>query len=141
MSSGYDFSQKSRRQRKEGYEFSALRDSVTVMTHAHCSVIGNLVLGVESKGPYSNAIHNNHELNNMSYLKGLLTCNAARAISGLPMTSQNYDKAIEMLKERFGRKQVLINVHMESLSKISAPQLMCSNCEKLKIAGRATFVP
>ena len=90
---------------------------------------------------YSNAIHNNHELNNMSYLKGLLTCNAARAISGLPMTSQNYDKAIEMLKERFGRKQVLINVHMESLSKISAPQLMCSNCEKLKIAGRATFVP
>lgn len=55
-SSGYDFSQKSRRQRKEGYEFSALRDSVTVMTHAHCSVIGNLVLvavlGVGSKGPY-----------------------------------------------------------------------------------------
>ena len=90
---------------------------------------------------YSNAIHNNHELNNMSYLKGLLTCNAARAISGLLMTSQNYDKAIETLKERFGRKQVLINVHMESLSKISAPQLMCSNCEKLKIAGRATFVP
>ena len=77
----------------------------------------------------------------MSYLKGLLTCNAARAISGLPMTSQKYEKAIEMLKERFGRKQFLINVHMESLSKISAPQLMCSNCEKLKIAGRATFVP
>ena len=77
----------------------------------------------------------------MSYLKGLLTYNAARAISGLPMTSQNYEKAIEMLKERFGRKQVLINVHMESLSKISAPQLMCSNCEKLKIARRAIFVP
>ena len=51
-SSGYDFSQKSRRQRKEGYEFSDLRDSVTVMTHAHCSVIRNLVLGVESKGLY-----------------------------------------------------------------------------------------
>ena len=55
-SSGYDFSQKSRRQRKEGYKFSALCDSVKVMTHAHCSVIGNLVLvvvlGVGSKGPY-----------------------------------------------------------------------------------------
>ncbi|XP_078370370.1 uncharacterized protein LOC144654152 [Oculina patagonica] len=73
---------------------------------------------------YSNAVHNNQELNNidkMNYLKGLITCNAARAISGLPMTSQNYEKAIEILKERFGRNQVLINAHMESLSKISAP--------------------
>ena len=73
---------------------------------------------------YSNAVHNNHELNNidkMNYLKGLITSNAARAISGLPMTSQNYEKAIEMPKERFGGKQVLINAHMESLSKISAP--------------------
>ena len=57
----------------------------------------------------------------MSYLKGLITCNAVRAISGLPITSQNYEKAIEMLKERFGRKQSLINAHMKSLSKISAP--------------------
>ena len=73
---------------------------------------------------YSNAVHNNHELNNidkMNYLKGLITSNAARTISGPPMTSQNYEKAIEMLKERLGRKQVLINAHMESLSKISAP--------------------
>ena len=73
---------------------------------------------------YSNAVHNNRELSNidkMNYLKGLITCNAARAISGLPMTSQNYEKAIEILKERFGRNQVLINAHMESLSKISAP--------------------
>ena len=73
---------------------------------------------------YSNAVHNNQELNNidkMSYLKGLITCNAARAISGLPMTSQNYKKAIEILKERFERNQVLINAYMESLSKISAP--------------------
>ena len=93
---------------------------------------------------YSNAVHNNQELKNidkMNYLKGLITCNAARAISGLPMTSQNYEKAIEILKERFGRNQVLINAHMESLSKISAPQLMCSNYENFTIAARATFVP
>jgi len=30
-------------------------------------------------------------------------------------------KAIEITKEGFGRKQVLINRHMESLSKTSAP--------------------
>ena len=72
----------------------------------------------------NNAVHNNHELNNidkMSYLKGLTTCNAVCTISGLPMMSQNYEKAIEMLKECFGRKQVLISMHMESLSKISVP--------------------
>ena len=93
---------------------------------------------------YSNAVHNNHELNNiekMNYLKGLITCNAVRAISGLPMTSQNYEKAIEMLKERFGRKQVLINAHMESLSKSAHPQLMCSRYENFTTTARATFVP
>lgn len=66
---------------------------------------------------YNNAVHNNNEPNNIdktNYLKGLITCNAARAVSGLPMTSQNYEKAIVILK-------VLINAHMESLSKVSAP--------------------
>ena len=57
----------------------------------------------------------------MKYLKGMITGDAARAISGLPMTSQNYEKAIQILKELFGRKQILINAHMEALSKISAP--------------------
>ena len=60
---------------------------------------------------YSHTEHNNHELNNsdqMNYLKGLITWN-----SGLPMTSQNYEKAIGMLKEPFRRKLVLNNVHME----------------------------
>ena len=57
----------------------------------------------------------------MNYLKRLITCNAARAVSGLQMASQIDEKAIEMLKKRFGRNQVLINAHMESLSKISAP--------------------
>ena len=93
---------------------------------------------------YSNAVHNNHELNNidkMNYLKGLITCNAACAISGLPMTSQNYEKAIEMLKECFGRQQVLINVHMESLSKISTPSADVQQLRKFTIAARATFVP
>lgn len=73
---------------------------------------------------FNNAVHNNldlHNIDKMNYLKGMITGDAARAISGLPITSQNYDKAIGMLQERFGKKQVLINAHMESLSKISAP--------------------
>ena len=53
----------------------------------------------------------------MNYLKGILTDDAARAIAGFPITSQNYGKSIQLLKERFERKQTLINAHMESLSK------------------------
>lgn len=75
---------------------------------------------------FNNAVHNNpdlHNINKMNYLKSMITGDAARAISGLPITSQNYDKAIGMLQERFGRKQVLINAHMESLSKLNTPSM------------------
>ena len=83
---------------------------------------------------YSNAVHNNHKLNNIDkikYLKESINCNAASAISGLSMTSQNYVKAIEMLKERLGRKQFLINPHMESLPKFSAPAADVRQLQKI----------
>ena len=44
----------------------------------------------------------------MSYLNGILKDEAACAIAGLPMTSDNYIKATVLLKERFGQKQVYI---------------------------------
>ena len=31
------------------------------------------------------------------------------AISGLQLTSANYDVALEVLKERFARKQIIVN--------------------------------
>ena len=37
----------------------------------------------------------------MNYLKGVITGEAARAISGLPVTSQNCEKAIQILKESY----------------------------------------
>ena len=45
---------------------------------------------------FSATIHANDELSNiqkMSYLNGILKDEAARAIAGLPMTSNNYIKA------------------------------------------------
>ena len=45
----------------------------------------------------------------------MITGDSACTILGLPIMSQNYNTAIRMLQERFGRKQVLINAHMESL--------------------------
>ena len=57
----------------------------------------------------------------MNYLNGMLKGEAARAVAGLPLTNDNYKKAIELLKERFGKTQVLINAYMDSLSKIHGP--------------------
>ena len=73
---------------------------------------------------FSAAIDKNLELSDiekMNYLNGMLKGEAARAISGLPLTGENYRKATELLKERFGKTQNLTNAYMESLSKIHAP--------------------
>ena len=75
---------------------------------------------------FNNAINLNRELSaieKMTYLMGLLEGEAARAISGLPLTSDNYARAIELLKERFGRTQIIINAHMDALAKIHPPNL------------------
>jgi len=72
---------------------------------------------------FRNAIHENNSLsdvNIMNYLKGMLANEAVRAIAGLPITSQNYGKAIELLKEHFGRKQTLINAHINPFQKSTA---------------------
>lgn len=56
----------------------------------------------------------------MNYLSGLLKGEAARVIQGLPLSESNYKRAVDLLKERFGQKQVLINAHMDALLKIPA---------------------
>ena len=53
---------------------------------------------------FSNAVHYNANISNidmMNYLKGVITGEAARALSGLPVTSQNCEKAIQILKESY----------------------------------------
>ena len=73
---------------------------------------------------FSAAIDRNPSVSNidkMNYLNGMLKGEAARAIAGLPLTNENYEKAIDLLKERFGKTQVLINAYKESLSKFHGP--------------------
>ena len=45
---------------------------------------------------------------------------ALEAISGLNLTSSNYDEAVEILQKRFGNKQLIINKHMEQLLNIDS---------------------
>ena len=54
----------------------------------------------------------------MNYLSGLLKGEAARVIKGLPLSESNYQRAVDLLKERFRQKQALINAHMDALLKI-----------------------
>ena len=65
-------------------------------------------------------MHNNSKLINVdkfSYLRSLLEGPAAAAIAGLTLTNENYEKAKEIPKDRFGNKQVIITGHMETLTR------------------------
>ena len=72
---------------------------------------------------FESSIHNNTGLSNIdkfNYLNSLLERSAAEAISGLTLTSTNYDEAVTILKKRFGNKQLIINKHMDILLNLDA---------------------
>ena len=90
---------------------------------------------------FSAAIDKNLELSDvekMNYLNGMLKGEAARTISGLPLTQENYRKATELLKQRFGKKQNLTNAYMESLSKIHGPS---SDTKNLRDSYGSLLIP
>ena len=71
---------------------------------------------------YKVSIHNSvsiSDIDKFNYLKGCLRGEALAAILGLTLTSENYNEAIQVLKDRFGNEQVLISAHMDSLLKIN----------------------
>ena len=43
-----------------------------------------------------------------SYLKGYLTGPAEKCIEKLPLTNENYEEALTLLRERFGNPQLII---------------------------------
>ena len=45
----------------------------------------------------------------MNYLSGLLKGEAARVIQGLPLSESNYQRAVDLLKDRFGQKHGSVN--------------------------------
>ena len=60
---------------------------------------------------YETAVHDNpllSPIDKFNYLNTLLQGPAARAIHGLALTSANYNHAIAVLKERFGKPQRVI---------------------------------
>ena len=73
------------------------------------------------KDSFEVAVDNNTALSSVekfTYLQSFLEGDASIAIQGLDITAENYDEAKEILEERFGNKQVIVNSHMEELVKI-----------------------
>ena len=55
------------------------------------------------------------DIENLKYLNSKLTGEAKQAVSGILLSNENYRVAIDLLKERFGDKQTVINSHYSEL--------------------------
>ncbi|XP_065068226.1 uncharacterized protein LOC135693624 [Rhopilema esculentum] len=65
------------------------------------------------------AVHNNGSIptiNKLNYLFSLLEGLAYRAVEGLNLQEENYNHAVDI--SRFGKRQAIINAHMQSLLKL-----------------------
>ena len=70
---------------------------------------------------FTDAIHNSVSLTNVEkfkYLRSLLVDEALHCISGLPLTNDNYENALKLLKDRYGNNQIIISAHMNALVKL-----------------------
>ena len=75
------------------------------------------------KDAFRVAIDENESLSNIekfTYLRSYIIGEAEGSIKGLATTDNNYKEALEILEERFGNKQVIVNSHMDTLIKLPA---------------------
>ena len=71
---------------------------------------------------FQSTIHKNDSLNKidkLNYLRSQLEGEALKSITGLELTEANYDVAIDILKERYGNVQLIIENHYSKLSDLS----------------------
>ena len=67
---------------------------------------------------YEIAVHTNNRLSAVEkfvYLRSLTTNDASLSIEGFPLTAANYEEAVGLLKDRYGKKSKLISAHVSKL--------------------------
>ena len=72
---------------------------------------------------FESSVHMNLTLSKVDkfiYLRSLLESTAVDAISGLSLSSANYDEAVTILQKRFGNKKLIIAKHMDALCNLEA---------------------
>ena len=79
---------------------------------------GNTLKWQEFCNAFDSTIQQNERLqrvNKFSYLRSQLVGSANETFPRLDLTNDNYDIAIKLLKERYGKKQILIDAHYTQL--------------------------
>ena len=82
---------------------------------------GNIMNWQSFWDAFRSAIHENPSLNSIdkfNYLKSFLEGKAKRVVEGLDLTSTNYEHAIELLEQRFGKKSVILSTRYSKLNNI-----------------------
>lgn len=105
---------------KEQEKISALEKSSSVKLPKIDIVLysGDRLKWSEFWDSFECTIHNNSRLSNIekfSYLMSKLSGEAARVVSGLALSHENYNIAIASLKERFGNKQEVVDLHYSQI--------------------------
>lgn len=83
---------------------------------------GNIAEWLSFWSRFETSVHKNDSLDlvdKFNLLKTFLAPNLLKSTEGFAVTADNYLKAIEILKDRYGRKDLLINVHMNRLLSLS----------------------
>ena len=73
---------------------------------------------------FDSAVHSNNVLTDvqrLNYLRAHLGGEASRAVAGFPLTSANYCQSVDLLKNRFGQPQRIVNAHMHALMNLPKP--------------------
>ena len=77
---------------------------------------------------FESCVHNQSdmsEIDKFTYLQRALSSTARNCISGLMLTKENYASAVDMLKQRFGNEQALLNAYIDSF--VQLPKVKSMN--------------
>ena len=75
---------------------------------------GSILKWQEFWGTFESTIHKNNDLQNLdkfNYLRSQLRGQASEMLMGIELTNDNYNTAIALLKESYGKKQVMTDLH------------------------------
>ena len=72
------------------------------------------------------------EIDKFNYLRSLLKGQASSAIAGLQLTAGNYTEAINILRSRYGNKQIIISGYMDTLLKLPVATSLTGHSQNQK---------
>lgn len=109
-----------RQEQKESVEGSAVKLPKLDIS----SFNGNKLKWTEFWDTFECTVHRNSKLSDVekfSYLLNKLIGEAKRAVDGLALSNENYEVAIDILRERFGNKQEIVDLHYKELMNAPSP--------------------